>query len=135
MSFPDWDLQKAIYAALVAAEVCGGRVYDRISKDAAFPYVTIGDSQVLDDGALFDTCIGGWEAFHDIHIWSRPESGSKRELKEIAADVITSVAGITAVEGFVLVVAQVQSSRSFRDPDGMTEHGVLTFRFLIDETE
>lgn len=132
MSLPDWGLQKAVFSALNTAEICSGRIYDRVPKNAVFPYVVIGDTQCLDDGALDEDCVGGWEIYHDIHVFSRPDSGSKEEVKTIAAAVITAVTGITDFAGYKVVVAALETARFFRDPDGLTEHGVLTFKFLID---
>lgn len=131
-TLPDWALQTAIFSAMETAGVCGGRIYDRVPKNAAFPYVVIGESQPLDDGALDGECVGGWEIYHDIRLFSRPDSGSKKEIKTIAGAVITAVTGITEFEGHRVVVAALESARFFRDPDGLTENGALTFKFLLD---
>ncbi|MFN3746702.1 MAG: DUF3168 domain-containing protein [Hyphomicrobiaceae bacterium] len=126
------QLQAAIFAALTGAGICDGRVYDGVPENALFPYVTIGDSQVIDDGGSEAVCTGGWEVFEDIHIWSRPPARSKRELKAIAAQVIAALSGFAGVEGYAVVVRHLQTFRAFRDPDGLTEHGVLTVRFVLD---
>lgn len=133
------ELQKAIYSALTGSSppLAGGRVYDnppdekkRIADTgAAFPYITIGDEQVLDAG---NSCQDGWEVFHDVHIWSRPSTQSKVELKTILADVVDVLARQLTVTDFRTIVGALQSSRALRDPDGITEHAVLTFRFLLD---
>lgn len=125
------ELQKAIWSALAESSpaVAGGRVYDQVPGDPTFPYVTIGDEQVLDDG---NSCGDAWEVFSDIHVWSRPASGSKAEAKGIVADIVPLVVAIAGVENFDVVSAQLQNSRTVRDPDGLTEHAVLTFRFLLD---
>jgi hypothetical protein len=126
------QLQGAIYTALHEAQVCGGRIYDGVPEKPAFPYITIGDSQVIDDGGGDPQCTGGWEIFEDIHIWSRHPERSKRELKQISAQVASVLLDVATVEDFRVVVRQVQAFRAFRDPDGITEHGVLTMRFLLD---
>lgn len=123
------DLQKGIYAALTAAPaVAGGRVYDRVPADPKFPYITIGDDQFLDDGG---TCGDAWEVFADIHVWSRPVAGSKVEVKDLEAAVIARLRTVT-VTGASVVVAALESARTFRDADGITEHAVITMRYLID---
>ncbi len=125
-------LQKAIYAALTAAPaLCEGRVYDNPpeKKRLVFPYITIGDEQVGDDGT---SCGDGWEAFSDIHVWSRPPAKSKLEAKAIAAAVVERlVTNGLAVPGFTVAVAQLDVLRSMRDPDGITEHAVVSVRHLL----
>lgn len=124
------QLQAAIYATLTASPaVADGRVYDRVPEGPTFPYVTIGDEQIVDDG---NSCAAAWEAFSDVHVWSRPVSGSKAEAKGLVADVVPVVLAITAVTGFTVIAAELQTSRTLRDPDGLTEHSALTFRFLLD---
>ncbi len=123
------ELQAAIYAALTAANVAGGRVYDRVPESAAFPYVTIGDEQVLDAG---NTCADGWDVYSDVHVWSRPDAGSKGEVKAIMSAAVRAVRAIEALPGFVVQSIELHSSVVARDPDGITEHGALTFRTLVD---
>lgn len=123
------ELQKAIFAALDGASVASGRIYDQVPAEPVFPYVTIGDEQVIDDS---NTCQDGWEVYPDVHCWSRPETGSKVEVKELAASVVAAVTGIVAITGFSLVSITHETTRVFRDPDGLTEHAVCSFRVLID---
>jgi hypothetical protein len=124
-------LQKAIFAKLnEATAMAGGRIYDRVPANAVFPYITIGDDQVLDDS---NSCGDGWEVFADVHLWSRPTSGSKAEVKDLAAAVAGRLKTTAlSVPGFTVVLSTVENVRTFRDPDGVTEHSVLTFRYLID---
>lgn len=122
-------LQQAIFDALRTAGVTGGRIYDQVPAAPTFPYVTIGDEQVIDDG---NSCGASWEVYPDIHVWSRPTAGSKGELKAAMEAVAGAILGIAAVSGKTLVSVKPESSRAFRDPDGKTEHGVLTFRFILD---
>jgi hypothetical protein len=124
-------LQKAIYAALAgnSPAIAGGRVYDRVPAGATFPYITIGNDQVLDDG---DSCGDGWEVFADVHLWSRPASGSKAEVKDLAAQVEGAINTMSlAVAGFNVLISSFESLRFERDPDGVTEHGILTMRYIL----
>jgi hypothetical protein len=123
------EVQKAIFAALDGASVASGRIYDQVPAEPVFPYVTIGDEQVIDDS---NTCQDGWEVYPDVHCWSRPETGSKVEVKTLAAAVVTAVTSIISITGFSLVSITHETTRVFRDPDGKTEHAVVSFRALID---
>ena len=131
------ELQTAIYGALLAANICDGRIYDQVppEKDraagsgASFPYVTIGDEQVIDDG---NTCGESWDVMADIHCWSRPASGSKVEVKTLRATIVAALNTNLSLTGFVVVSAKLETARSLRDPDGKTEHDVITMRYQID---
>lgn len=132
------ELQKAIYAALLSpGPVAGGGVYDNPPDEArrtalngsAWPYATIGDDQILDAG---NSCGEGWEVFCDIHVWSRPATLSKLEAKSVMALIVERLTVLDTVDGFVVVAASLQTTRTFRDPDGITEHGVVSMRFLLD---
>ncbi len=132
------ELQKAIYAALTAAPaLCDGRVYDNppdearriVVTGAAWPIITIGDDQVVDGGS---SCAEGWDVYADVHLWSRPATKSKLEAKALAAAVVNRLLALEGVEGFTVTVAALETIRALRDPDGITEHGVVTMRFLLD---
>lgn len=124
------EVQKAVYAALTATPaLAGGNVFDRVPEDKPYPHITIGDEQVIDDST---TCQDGWEVYPDVHCWSRPETGSKIEVKTLAASVVARVTSISTVTGFSLVSITHETTRVFRDPDGLTEHAVCSFRALID---
>lgn len=124
------ELQRAIYGALTAAPaLAGGNVFDQVPENEPFPHITIGDEQVIDDST---TCQDGWEVHTDVHCWSRPANGSKGEVKALAASVVTRIISIASVDGFSLVSLTHETTRVFRDPDGLTEHAVVSFRALID---
>ncbi len=126
------QLQRTIWAALTAAPaIAGGRVFDRAPavESRVFPDVTIGNEQVLDDG---NSCGDGWEVIVDIHVWSRPSTGSKLEAKALAADVAERLTGPLSMPGFVVVDVRQENRQTLDDPDGITKHAVLTFRFIID---
>jgi hypothetical protein len=123
------ELQKALFAALDGATLAGGNVFDQVPESNPFPRITIGDEQVIDDS---NTCQNGWQVFPDVHCWSRPDSGSKIEVKTLAAQVVTAVEAIASIAGFSLVSIKHETTRFFRDPDGLTEHAVVSFRALVD---
>ena len=124
------ELQRAFYGALTASPaLADGNVFDEVPENEPFPHVTIGDEQVIDNST---TCQDGWEVYSDVHCWSRPVDGSRGEVKKLAASVVTRIVAIASIEGFSLVSLTHETTRVFRDPDGLTEHAVVTFRALID---
>lgn len=131
MNDPSLELQAGIVAALKAPgalpSVVGGRVYDAPPTNATFPYLTLGDCQVLPDKA---GCIDGVEVYPQIDVWSR--AVGYPEAKTITKAVLAALdeQPITAA-GFNVVVFEFQSVQYLRDPDGRTRHAAITFRGLI----
>lgn len=132
MSDPSYALQVALVAALKAAgalpDVVGGRVYDAVPAGAAFPYVTLGQCQVLPDKA---GCIDGVEVSLQVDAWSRAVGFG--EVKTIGAAIVAALDDqALAVDGFNVTVFELESAQYLRDPDGLTRHGAITFRGLLE---
>lgn len=134
MSDPSLPLQAALIAELrnnVGTEV-GDRVYDAAPADAAFPYVTLGDCQVLPDKA---DCIDGTEVYFQIDVWSR--AVGYPEVKTVAGEILGILddrhddVPAMVITDFVLVLMEVEQVRFLRDPDGLSSHAALQFRALI----
>lgn len=142
MSEPSLALQGAIVAALkdsapVTAFI-SQRVYDRVpapvppATEPTYPYVTIGNDQVL--GAHAECLEGSVEIFATIDVWSR--AVGKVEAKQISGAIVTLLNGSTALtldSAYRLVLIEHDSTRHLDDPDGLTSHSVVTFHALIDE--
>lgn len=126
-------LQAASIAALKnhapLTTLIGQRLYDDVPPNPAFPYVTWEDDGTNDDSA---DCVVGSEIFFSLHIWSR--AVGKPESKRIAG-VIRALLDENAlsVTDYNLVTVNHRITRWLRDPDGLTKHGIVTFRALIDE--
>lgn len=131
MSDPSLELQAAIVTALKAPGVLpgivGGRVYDAAPAGAAFPYITLGDCQVLPDKS---NCIDGAEVYPQIDVWSR--AVGYPEAKTITKAVLAALDDQElVVSGFNVVVFELQSVNYLRDPDGMTRHAAITFHGIL----
>lgn len=135
MSDPSYELQAALVpqikgSSAVAAFV-GNRIYDEVPKNAEFPYVSLGPVQVIPDRA---DCIDGTEVFVTLDIWSRKKGEPEHKL--IGNAIITALDDATiAMPNFRSVSFLLESVNYLRDPDGLTNHGSLTFKGLIDATE
>ncbi|MDA9511165.1 hypothetical protein XI09_42255 [Bradyrhizobium sp. CCBAU 11386] len=134
MSDPSLPLQDALIKALRAPNVLpaavGARVYDQVPGAPTYPLVSLGDGQVLPDKA---ECIDGVEVFLQIDVWSRKVGYA--ETKEIAAAVIAALddQALTVV-GFNVTVFELSGVQYMRDPDGLTRHGAITFRALLESS-
>lgn len=126
MSEPSFALQAAIYSALDPAQI-GAAVYDAVPRDAAFPYVVLGDDQTITAHA---ECVTGAEVYSTIHVFSRLPG--RAEVKRIAGAVVEALDGAELFLGPNLTSeARHHDSRFMTDADGLTAHGVLTFRSLV----
>lgn len=123
------QLQAAIYTVLTGASVAGGRIYDRVPEGPTYPYVTIGDDQTINAG---NVCEDGWTVYADVHVWSRPANESKGEVKGLVATIVPLLATELTVTGHLVVLGELETVRTFRDPDGLTEHSVITIRYEVE---
>ena len=127
------NLQTAIFDTLSAA--LSVPVYDAVPQavdsgdDSAFPYVTVGNDSVGE----FDTDTSiGFDTDVTVHAWSRYRG--RREVKEIQQDIYDAIhLQNIPVAGSTLVMALFQDATSFLDADGITRHGVITFRVVTEE--
>lgn len=127
MSDPTLELQAAMVMALKGASIAGSRIYDVVPPSAVFPYVTLGDVQVLPDKA---DCIDGVEVFPQVDVWSRTQGYG--EVKTIVKAIMDALDDQPlTLTGFAVVVFEHQSTQYLRDPDGLTRHAAITFRGLI----
>ena len=111
----------AAVAALVAA-----RVHDAPPQGVAFPYVSLGPER----GEPWEgTTMEGWSLAWQIDTWSRVQGGV--EARRIIAAIADALHRETlTVAGAQFVAADLTFQTTLRDPDGITTHGVQSFRFL-----
>ncbi len=133
MPSPDLELQRALvvrlenYAPLT--DLVDDRIYDEPPDGAAYPYVTIGESQLLNDDM---TCRRAWRAYLTLHAWSR-KTGFP-EVKQVAAAVADALHFASLpMEHFRLALITHSQTRAFRDADGATSHAVISFDARIEE--
>lgn len=133
MRDPSLPLQDALIKALRAEGVLpivGERVYDQVQSKPTYPYVSLGDGQVLPDKA---ECIDGVEVSLQIDVWSR--GVGYVEAKQIGAAIIEVLDDQPlTVDGFNVTVFELSDAQYLRDPDGLTRHGAITFRALLESS-
>ena len=124
-----WDLQRAVYGALtgdatLVALLGGPHIYDDVPQTAAFPFVTIGRSELRDWSTGTEQ---GTEHQLAVHVWSRV--AGRREVHEILgvlADILHEAS--LSLTDHVLVNLRQDFSEVRRDPDGKTYHGIMRLR-------
>lgn len=134
MSEPSLALQKGIYTALTTDTtlngLVSGRVYDRVTPTAVFPYIRLGTDQTVSEPQdCIDECV---EVFAQIDVFSRAQG--KIEAKNIAGAIARRLTlGNVTLESSYLIGSLIHNDTRFLDdPDGLSTHAVLTFRALID---
>ena len=139
MKDPSLPVQAAVFAALTGSAALATafgaepRIYDRVPVDAAgrvtaaCPYVAIGEDQVTSEA---DACHDASSIFVTVHVWSRKVG--KVEAKTIMAAVCLALDVKLTVAGFGVIGHEVETGpQHLTDPDGLTSHSVVTFRYRL----
>lgn len=125
-------VQKAIFDKLNVTSITDlvSGVLDAVDQDQAYPYITIGED-VLSEWDTNTT--SGADGAITIHVWSRYKG--KKEVKTIFAEIYSLLhnQSLTAT-GYDIVMCKWDTETSFLDSDGLTRHGVQTYRLLVDQT-
>jgi len=126
-------LRAAIHDALVAAApltalLGGAKVYDEPPKDAAFPYVTLGEARVENFSTGTET---SEEHRLTLHAWSR--QGGHREAHMIAGALLQALDDAPlAPTGHHLVNLRFSVADIRRESDGRTYHALVRFRAVTE---
>lgn len=133
MTSATWALQKAVFTALsgsasLSSLIGAGKIYDDVPRDADFPYLTFGQSQVRDWSTASDT---GHEHIFTLHVWSR-ENG-RREVQEVMG-VLEEVLHDTELmlDGHRLINLRHEFAESRRELDGDTYRGIIRYRAVTE---
>ena len=129
-------LQKAIYTALSGNVTINGSpgdvvpVYDHIgpTEKATFPRIQFGEvlANPWDDKTAY-----GEEIFVTLDIWSR-ERG-KKQTQDIMSAIHTLLQNqdLSLDVGDLVILRLESPTRILNDPDGLTYHGVQTWRATV----
>jgi Protein of unknown function (DUF3168) len=131
MSDPSLELQAAIVGRLKGdagvTAVVAQRIYDEVPPNPTFPYISIGDNQVLPDKA---DCIDGTEIFWQLDGWARDVHFPT--CKQISKAVIAAMDDLPlTITSYANIVCELNTVNYLHDPDGITRHVAINFRFLI----
>jgi len=115
------ELQKVIIQTLSndadVKEIVDGRVFDSVSKEAEFPYISLGP--MTSDTTLAE-CLELDNISVQIDVWSREVSSEEmRELAHAVRRALTKSDLVLEKNGLVLF--NHESTRELRDPDGIVE--------------
>ena len=131
MTIKQFALQEAIYTRLnndsTLTSTYGASVYDEVPEGSSFPYVSIGETTALDYST---NDVDGSEQTMTLHVWSQYRGTKETKnildrLHDLLHDYSLSVTGAN------LINLRFDFSDLFRDPDGITRHGVIRFRAIL----
>lgn len=133
MASPSLEIQGAIVARLKATAaitaLVGTRVYDSVPAGASFPYITLGEGDETSDDV---DCVDGFEISLDVDVWSRAPGFP--EAKRISNEIRNALTDPPlTISDNALVYFNHRQTRTFRDPDGITSHAVLTFEAFAEQ--
>lgn len=118
-------LQQAVYAALGSL---GAPVYDHVPRNAAPPFVVIGEGTVNDWSTKTET---GSEHLLTIHVWSR--GAGMQEARALADAIRAALDGAAlSAAGATLIGIAFQSAQFTRQKDGVTLRAALKFRAVTE---
>ncbi len=126
------ELQKAIIQTLSndadVKEIVDGRVFDRVSSDAEYPYVSLGP---MTSNTTLADCLELDNISVQIDVWSRDISSKEmRELANVVRQALTKSELALEKNGLVLFIHE--STRELRDPDGLTSHAAVNFDVIVE---
>lgn len=124
------NLQQEIYSALsnhapLTPQIVG--IYDHVPQSTNYPFIVIGDDDHINadtDGFNRNECLIA------VDVWSRERS--KKQCKEIMQEIYTCLHCTTSMNGGVDFIT-FSGSDIILDSDGLTWHGIVTFKVVILE--
>ena len=132
MSFHSFDLQSILYSTLNGDSTLDGivgnnRIFDNVPQDTDYPYVVIGNINVINRGTK---SLDGNEYNVDIDVWSTYRG--KKEISEAMERIYELLHDTTyTVSGANMVISQVRNTITLVENDGITRHGVLSLSVIV----
>jgi hypothetical protein len=116
-------VQAQIVTMLIAANVCGGRVYDEPPVTSLFPYTEISSAIDTEDDS---TSSDGVEHTMTLNIWS--EWRGQKEVKAQTQLIRTALHGQAFDAADMHVIMWLDNARYFDSPDGVGRQAVINVR-------
>lgn len=105
-------------------------IYDDLPEQAAFPYVVMGEMTARDWSDKFEP---GQEVHSTKHIWSRYKG--RKEAVDMGDAILQALSKspLDLSPNFWAVLQDLDTNELIMDIDGITRHGILRHRYLIEE--
>jgi len=130
MAEPSLEIQKWVYARLVAAAIPGvlAKVYPRVPAGAALPYLEIGNDQIIGDDEAGN--------FFECHVEVSAFAATTTEAKTIAGLVYAALNVAPTLTGFTCHEWHYTSTlyRSEIDGSDEFEQAIIEFEYHVQAT-
>lgn len=105
-------------------------VYDDVPEQAPYPYVAMGEMTATDWSDKFEP---GQEVYSTLHIWSQYKG--RKEVVEMGDAILQALTKSTLDLGpnFRAALDELDMNEIIVDIDGITRHGIMRFKYLIEE--
>lgn len=118
---------RQIVIARINSQVAGLPAFDRAVERQAYPYATLGPSYWTDESA---ECIEAREITLQIDVWhSKTNKGVCEDLSDDVAAALNGYADDVALTMHPITISMV---RVVDDPDGMSVHGIVMIRAMVE---
>jgi len=106
------------------------QLYDAHPENAVFPYVTMGEITARDWSDKFED---GMEVYSTIHIWSQYKG--RKEADQMADTILQALTSsdLDLAPNFRASFNGLDLYELIIDIDGITRHGILRMKYLIEE--
>lgn len=106
------------------------KLFDANPENEGFPYITMGEIIARDWSDKFEN---GTEVYSTIHVWSRYRG--RKEADEMADGILQALTSgsLDLAPNFRASFDRLDSYNLIIDMDGITRHGILRMKYLIEE--
>ena len=106
------------------------KIFDDMPEKESFPYVVMGEMTARDWSDKFEA---GQEVYSTIHIWSQYRG--RKEAAEMGDGILQALSKspLDLAPDFRAVLDELDTNDLIIDIDGITRHGILRLRYLIEE--
>lgn len=105
-------------------------VYDDMPEQAPYPYVVMGEMTARDWSDKFEP---GQEVYSTKHVWS--QYSGRKEAVDMGDGILQALSKspLDLAPNFRAVLQGLDMNELIIDIDGITRHGILRHRYLIEE--
>ena len=106
------------------------KVFDENPENEPYPYVVMGEITAKD---WSDKLEDGMEVYSTIHVWSQYHG--RKEADEMADKILQALSSSAIAVGpnFRTALDRLDGYNLIVDMDGKTRHGILRFKYYIEE--
>ena len=125
---PAWALQTSVFETLCAhPDLSQDFIFDRVPNDTPLPWIVIGN----------DTLFAEYEAANltRANVTIDVFAATKKQLKLLIGAVRSSLDRNLDIQGYLCGEGQWDETQYVTEPDGKTQHAVMSFDYLLFPTE